>query len=83
MRVWFILRNQLLILFLTFVVYALDSSPLGYMTNTLVQLTRAEDRLWDTANRDVIGVSTKRPGGSTRSVSDIIASDITRAIQKL
>ena len=74
---------------LTFVVFALDSSPLGYVTNTLVQfytveeLTRAKDLLWETADHDVIGVYTKRRDGATRSVSDIIASDITGAIQKL
>ena len=37
------------------------SSPLGYVTNTLVQfytveeLTRANDILWDIVDRDVIG----------------------------
>jgi len=64
---------------LTFAMFDFDSSPLRYMTNTLVQfyaieeLTRANDILWDTASHNVIGVYTKRRDGSTRSVSDIIA----------
>jgi len=60
-----------------------------FVNLTLVQfysveeLTRAKDILWGTANSDVIGVYTEGLDGSIRSVSDIIASDITGAIQKL
>ena len=74
---------------LTFVVFALDNSPIGHVTNTLVQfytseeLTCAKDKLWDVSDTEVIGEYTKRRDGATRSVQEILASDITGAIQKL
>jgi hypothetical protein len=74
---------------LSYVIYALDNSPAGYVTNcciqfyTIEELTRAKDIIWDVADSDVVGPYIKRRDGPKRSAVDNVAADITSAIQKL
>ena len=74
---------------LTFVIFAMNNSPMSLVANTLVQfytaeeLTFAKNKLWDCCDNIIIGQYTKRRDSTSRSVQEVLALDITGAIQKL
>jgi hypothetical protein len=74
---------------LSYVIFAMDNSRAGYVTNCCIQfytveeLTRAKDIIWDVADTDIVGPYIRRRDGPKRSAVDNVAADITGAIQKL